>query len=43
MIDGRAEHFVDQYHFTAEGHRLVATQLADELEPRLRARAEAGR
>ena len=39
-LDGRPELFVDQYHFTPEGHQLFAMQLANELEPRLRARAE---
>ncbi|MDC0585255.1 SGNH/GDSL hydrolase family protein, partial [Planctomycetota bacterium] len=39
-LDGRPELFVDQYHFTREGHQLFAMQLANELEPRLRTRAE---
>ena len=42
-LDGREELFVDQYHFTLEGHRIFAERLADELEPRLRAREEAKR
>ena len=43
VLDGRSELFVDQYHFTPEGHRLFAARLADELEPRLRALEEAAR
>ena len=42
-LDGRSELFLDQYHFTPEGHRVFARLLADQLEPRLRDLEEASR